>query len=318
MTTTPTIACLERDSIDAPFRAPATAHRWVEYPHSAPDEVVARLQGADIAIVNKLRLGAAQIAALPALRMVAVSATGADNVDLAACSAQGIVVSNVRGYAVDTVPEHAMTLILALRRRLLDYVADVRAGRWERSENFCFFDHPIADLAGSTLGVVGYGDLGRGVARLCEAFGMRVLRAEQRGAAQVREGYTAFEQVLAEADVLSLNCPLNASTRGLIGAAELARMKPSAILVNTSRGGLVDEAALAAALRVGRIAGAATDVLSSEPPREGNALLVPDIPNLIVTPHVAWASAQAMQRLADQVIDNIDAFLAGAPRNRLA
>lgn len=318
MTTTPTIVCLERDSIGTPFRAPATPHRWGEYPHTAPDEVVARLQGADIAIVNKLRLGGAQIAALPALRMVAVSATGADNVDLAACSAQGIVVSNVRGYAVDTVPEHAMTLILALRRRLLDYVADVRAGRWERSENFCFFDHPIADLAGSTLGVVGYGDLGRGVARLCEAFGMRVLRAEQRRAAQVREGYTAFEQVLAEADVLSLNCPLNASTRGLIGAAELARMKPSAILVNTSRGGLVDEAALAAALRAGQIAGAATDVLSSEPPREGNPLLAPDIPNLIVTPHVAWASAQAMQRLADQVIDNIDAFLAGAPRNRLA
>jgi glycerate dehydrogenase len=312
------IVCLERDAVGAQFRAPALAHRWIDYPATAQAEVVGRLTGASVAIVNKLRLGAAEIAALPALRMVAVAATGADNVDLAACRERGIVVSNVSGYAVDTVPEHTMMLILALRRRLLDYVADVRAGRWARSENFCFFDHPIGDLAGATLGIVGRGGLGQGVARLGEAFGMRVLFAEHRGAASVRAGYTAFEQVLAEADVLSLHCPLNNATRGLIGAAELARMQRSAILVNTSRGGLVDEAALAAALRAGAIAGAATDVLSAEPPRHGNALLEDDLPNLIVTPHVAWASAQAMQRLADQVIDNIEAWAGGAPRNRLA
>lgn len=312
------IVCLERDAVGAQFRAPALAHRWIDYPATAQAEAAARLAGASVAIVNKLRLGAAEIAALPELRMVAVAATGADNVDLAACRERGIVVSNVRGYAVDTVPEHTMMLILALRRRLLDYVADVRAGRWARSENFCFFDHPIGDLAGATLGIVGRGGLGQGVARLGEAFGMRVLFAEHRGAPSVRAGYTAFEQVLAAADVLSLHCPLNDATRGLIGAAELACMQRSAILVNTSRGGLVDEAALAAALRAGTIAGAATDVLSAEPPRHGSPLLEDDLPNLIVTPHVAWASAQAMQRLADQVIDNIEAWAGGAPRNRLA
>ncbi len=313
-----TIVCPERDAVGAQFRAPAIEHRWIEHPATTQAELVARLAGAQVAIINKLKLGAAEIAALPELRMIAVAATGADNIDLAACRERGIVVSNVRGYAVDTVPEHAMMLILALRRRLLDYVADVRAGRWARSENFCFFDHPIGDLAGATLGVVGRGGLGQGVARLGEAFGMRVLFAEHRGATTVREGYTAFEQVLAEADVISLHCPLKDNTRGLIGAAELARMKPTAILVNTSRGGLVDEVALAEALRAGQIAGAATDVLSTEPPRGGNPLLDADLPNLIVTPHVAWASAQAMQRLADQVIDNIEAFAAGAPRNRLA
>ncbi len=312
------IVCLERDAVGARFRAPALAHRWIDYPATAQAEMVGRLTGASVAIVNKLRLGAAEMAALPELRMVAVAATGADNVDLAACRERGIVVSNVRGYAVDTVPEHTMMLILALRRRLLDYVADVRAGRWARSENFCFFDHPIGDLAGATLGIVGRGGLGQGVARLGEAFGMRELFAEHRGAPSVRAGYTAFEQVLAAADVLSLHCPLNDATRGLIGAAELARMQRSAILVNTSRGGLVDEAALAAALRAGTIAGAATDVLSAEPPRHGSPLLEDDLPNLIVTPHVAWASAQAMQRLADQVIDNIEAWAGGAPRNRLA
>ncbi|WP_230976839.1 D-2-hydroxyacid dehydrogenase [Pseudothauera rhizosphaerae] len=312
-----TIVCLERDAVGARFRAPDLPHRWIEYPATEQADVAERLAGAQVAIINKLRLGEAELAALPDLRMVAVAATGADNIDLAACRARGIVVSNVRGYAVDSVPEHALLLMLALRRRLLDYVADVRAGRWARCENFSFFDHPIVDLAGSTLGIVGHGGLGQGVARLGTAFGMRVLLAERRGAAVPRSGHTAFDEVLAQADVLSLHCPLDDATRGLIGAAELARMRPSAILVNTSRGGLVDEAALADALRAGRLAGAATDVLSAEPPRDGNPLLAPDIPNLIVTPHVAWASAQAMQRLADQVIANIEAYAAGAPRNRL-
>ena len=312
------IVLLERDAVGASFRRPAIEHEWIDYPASTSSEVAGKLAGATVAIVNKVKLGAADIAALPQLRMVAIAATGSDNVDLAACRARGIVVSNVRGYAVNTVPEHAMLLILALRRRLFDYVADVRAGRWERSENFCFFDHPIGDLHGATLGIVGRGGLGEGLARLATAFGMRVRFAEHRGAAVVREGYTAFDAVLREADVLSLHCPLNDVTRGLIGEAELAVMKPTAILVNTSRGGLVDETALASALRERRIGGAGFDVLSQEPPRDGNPLLAPDIPNLILTPHVAWASREAMQALADQVIDNIEAFAAGAPRNRLA
>jgi glycerate dehydrogenase len=312
------IVCLERDSVGAEFRAPGVAHEWCEYPATARAQVVERLREAHVAIVNKVRLGEAEIAQLPALRMIAIAATGSDNVDLAASAARGIVVSNVRGYAVHSVPEHALMLMLALRRRLFAYTRDVAAGRWGRSENFCFFDHPIGDLHGATLGIVGRGGLGRGVARLAEAFGMRVLFAEHKGADVVRAGYTAFDTVLREADVLSLHCPLTAATRDLIGAAELAAMKPTAILVNTSRGGLVDEAALARALRDGRLGGAGVDVLSKEPPREGNVLLAADLPNLIVTPHVAWASREAMQALADQVIDNIEAFAAGAPCNRLA
>lgn len=312
------IVCLERDAVGAHFRVPSIEHEWREFAMSAQADLVARLEGADVAIVNKLRVGEAELARLPSLRMVAVAATGADNVDLTACTARGIVVSNVRGYAVNTVPEHVLMLMLALRRRLFPYAADVRGGRWERSESFCFFDHPIGDLHGATLGIVGRGGLGTGVARLAQAFGMRVLFAEHKGAATVREGYTDFDTVLREADVLSLHCPLTAQTRGLIGAVEFAAMKPTAILVNTARGGLIDETALAQALREGRLAGAGLDVLSKEPPREGNVLLAPDIPNLIITPHVAWASGEAMQALADQVIDNIEAFAAGMPRNRLA
>ena len=312
------VVCLERDAVGARFRRPGFAHEWIEYPASAQAEVVPRLAGAAIAIVNKVTLGATEIAQLPALRMIAMAATGADNIDLAACAARAIVVSNVRGYAVHTVPEHALMLMLALRRSLFDYAADVARGRWAASPNFCFFDHPIADLNGAMLGIVGRGVLGRGVARLAEAFGMSVRFAEHKGAAAVRDGYAPFDAVLREADVLTLHCPLNDATRGLIGEPELAAMKATAILINTARGDLVDEAALARALRRHQLGGAGIDVLSTEPPCDANPLLEAGIPNLIVTPHVAWASREAMQTLADQVIDNIEAFAAGAPRNRLA
>lgn len=312
------IVCLERDAVGVPFPRPALEHEWTEYPATPAAELVPRLLEADVAIVNKAKLDAEVIARLPRLKMVAIAATGADNVDLEACRARGIVVSNVRGYAVHTVPEHALMLMLALRRNLLAYTADVRNGRWARAENFCFFDHPIGDLHGATLGIIGRGGLGEGVARLASAFGMNILYAEHKGAASLRPGYTAFDQVLAQADVLSLNCPLNAATRGLIGKAELQAMKRTAVLVNTSRGGVADEQALADALRARVIAGAATDVLSAEPPRNGNPLLADDIPNLIITPHVAWASQGAMEALAAQAIGNIEAYAAGEPRNRLA
>jgi glycerate dehydrogenase len=186
---------------------------------------------------------------------------------------------------------------------------------------FCFFDHPIRDLHGATLGLVGRGSLGRGVARLAEAFGMRVLWGERKGAGQIRDGYVAFETLLAQADVVSLHCPLNDATRGMIGAAELEAMKRDAILINTGRGGLVDEAALARALKLGWIAGAGFDVLSQEPPRDGNPLLDAELlalPNFILTPHVGWASANAMQALADQLVENIEAFVRGENRNRVA
>lgn len=315
------IAYLERESIRADVRRPAFAHEWVEYPRTVPAELDARLAGVTIAIVNKLPFTAELIGRLPDLKMIAVAATGTNNVDLAACQTRGIVVSNIRGYARQTVPEHALALLMALSRNLMAYRASVQDGRWQRSDQFCFFDHPIRDLHGQTLGVIGSGDLGDGFARLAEALGMTVLKAERKGAATVRPGYAAFDRVIAESDAISLHCPLTPETRHLIGAAELAAMKPTALLINTARGGLVDEAALAAALRAGTIGGAGFDVLSEEPPKDDNPLLAPDVlalPNFILTPHVAWASAPAMQALADQLIDNIEAFAQGEPRNRVA
>jgi len=315
------IVYLERESIVADVRRPAFPHHWLEHPCTQQAEVGERLADATIAIVNKLQLDAGLIAALPALQMIAVAATGTNNVDLDACRARGIVVTNIRGYAVHTVPEHVFALLLALSRNLVAYRQSVAAGRWQRAEQFCFFDHPIRDLFGATLAIIGSGSLGSGVARLAEAFGMRVLRSERKGVATLRPGYTPFAQVLREADVISLHCPLTAATRNLIGADELQAMKRSALLLNTARGGLVDEAALLAALQQGHIAGAGFDVLSVEPPTAGNPLLTAELlalPNFLLTPHVAWASQPAMQALADQLTANLEAFARGEPQNRVA
>ena len=312
------IVFLERDSIRGEFRRPDFPHDYAEYPLTRPDELAQRVRDASIVVVNKVQLRGELLATLPKLKMVAIAATGTDNVDLAWCRAHGVVASNIRGYAVNTVPEHVIALTMALRRNLLAYRRDVQAGKWQQAPLFCFFDHPIGDLHGATLGIFGRGSLGEGVARLAEAFGMRVLWGEHKGEAKVRPGRTAFAEVLREADVISLHCPLNDATRGMIGEAELKLMKPDAVLINTARGGLVDEAALARALQEGRIGGAGFDVLSQEPPREGNPLLEIDQPNFILTPHVAWASARAMQTLLDQLTGNIEAFARGEPRNRVA
>ncbi|WP_434517106.1 D-2-hydroxyacid dehydrogenase [Dechloromonas sp. ARDL1] len=303
------------------MRRPGFAHDWVEYGKTRPEEVVVRLLGADVALINKVVLDAATIGRLPDLKMIAVAATGTNCVDLEACKARGIVVSNIRGYAVHTVPEHVMSLLLALSRNLVAWRETLIAGGWQQSGQWCLFDHPIRDLHGATLGLIGSGTLGHGVARLAEAFGMRVLLAERKGAASVRAGYTAFEEVLAQADAISLHCPLTPETRGLIGEAELRAMRPSALLINTARGGIVDEAALARALREGWIGGAGFDVLTAEPPADDHPLVDPALlalPNFLLTPHVAWSSRPAMQALADQLIDNIEAFAAGSPRNRVA
>ncbi len=311
------IVFLDRDSIQARIRAPAFAHAWQDHPATAPTQVVERLREASIAITNKVRLDATALAQLPALRLIAVCATGTDNVDLDYCRSHNIAVANIRNYAVHAVPEHVFMMILALRRNLVAYRADLREGRWQRAEQFCLFTQPIHDLHGSTLGVIGHGALGQAVAKLAAAFGMRVLVAERKGASTVRPGHTAFDTVLREADVLTLHAPLAPGTRHLIGAAELKQMKREALLINAGRGGLVDEEALAHALQTGIIAGAGIDVLSSEPPRQGNPLLDLDLPNLIVTPHVAWASGEAMQIMADQLVDNIEAFVAGRRQNRV-
>ena len=315
------IVQLEAGSLIATVRRPLGAHDWVEYEKTSPAQVVERLAGAQIAITNKVPIDAAAVYALPDLKMIAVSATGTNNVDLAACQRRGIVVANIRGYAVHTVPEHVFAMLLALSRNLFAWRETLQAGAWQRAEQFCLFNHPIRDLHGATLGLIGSGALGDGVARLGEAFGMRILRAERKGATRVRPGYTPFAQVLAEADAISLHCPLTPETQHLIDADALRAMKPSALLINTARGGIVDEAALAQALREGWIAGAGFDVLSAEPPADDHPLLATDLlalPNFMLTPHVAWSSRPAMQALADQLIDNIDAFMAGAPRNRVA
>ena len=312
------IVFLDRDSLVADLRPPAFAHHWTQHAQTSPEATLARIRAADIVIANKVRLPGDILAQAPDIKMIAVSATGTDNIDLAYCREHGIVVSNIRGYARHTVPEHAFMLMLALRRNLLGWRTDLRAGLWQKSDQFCLFTRPINDLHGSVLGLIGSGSLGQGMAHLAEAFGMRVLRAERRGATTVRDGYTAFDSVLREADVISLHIPLTHETRHLIGTREFALMKPTALLINTARGNLVDEAALVDALKRGRLAGAGFDVLETEPPSTGNPLLELDLPNFLLTPHVAWSSREAMQILADQLIDNLEAFVAGNPSNRVA
>src|SRR5215207_3275411 len=305
------IVFLERHTLRAPLRTPSFEHTMRYYDATRPEELLERLKGATVVIVNKTPLRADVLERLPDLKLIAVVATGTDNIDLKFCRARGIKVRNVRGYAGETVPEHVMMMALALSRSLLGYREDVRAGLWHRSDQFCLQTHWVRDLHGATLGIVGYGTLGRGVERLARAFGMEVLISERKGAGEVREGRTPFDEVMRRSDVVTLHVPLNEETRNLIGHGELSLMKRWAILINCARGGVVDEWALAGALRKGRIGGAGVDVLSTEPPGLGNPLLDPDLPNLIVTPHVAWAGHQAQKELADRLMDNIEDFVNG-------
>ncbi len=311
------IVFLERKTVQASFRRPDFDHEWIEYGESQAGQVLDRLSGATIVISNKLALREPDLALLPALRLIAIAATGFDCVDLAYCRAHGIAVCNVRGYAANSVSEHVLMLMLALRRNLLAYREDVRQGRWQQSKQFCLYTHALHDLRGSTLGIVGFGAIGRSVARLAESIGMRVLIAERKNRNVIREGRTSFEETLRESDVVTLHCPLTDENRDLFGNAEFEMMKRNALLINTARGALVDERALIEALQDRLIAGAAVDALREEPPREGNPLLELDLPNFMVTPHVAWASDEAMQTLADQVIDNLEAFVRGEPHNLL-
>lgn len=309
------IVFLDRASLPVPVRSPAVAHHWHEFAATASAEVLARCEAADIVISNKVPLNAATIAALPRLQLIAVAATGVNHIDLPTAKQRGIPVCNIQGYADTSVPEHALMLMLALLRNLPAYQQDMAAGSWQQSPHFCHFGARIRDLHGRTLLVIGAGSLGQGTATLARAFGMRVLFAERKQASTVRAGYVDFQAGLRQADVVSLHCPLQADTRNLLGAAELALMKPDAVLINTARGGLVDEVALLAALRTGQLGAAGLDVLHEEPPRQGNPLLDAGLANLIVTPHVGWASFEAMSRLAEQLMGNIEAWAAGTPRN---
>ena len=309
------IVFLERNTFNVPFRTPTFDHEWIDYGETTPEQAAERLATATIAICNKVQLRAEALSQLPKLRLIAVAATGTDNVDVAYCRSHNIAVCNTRGYAVNSLPEHALMLMLALRRNLIAYRADIQAGRWHEARQFCLLDHPIGDLKGTTLGIVGFGTLGRSMAQVGRAIGMEVIVAERKNATVIRADRVSFTDMLRLSDVISLHCPLTEETKNLIGADELQQIKPNAILINTARGGLIDDQALVDALQSGRLAGAGIDVLRNEPPREGNQLLDADLPNLIVTPHNAWASRQAMQTLADQLIDNLEAYMRGEPRN---
>jgi glycerate dehydrogenase len=311
------IVFLERATITAPIREPRFPHDWTSFETTRSSEIVDRLQNATIAIVNKLPLRAADLAQLPHLKLIAVAATGVDNIDLDYCRQHNIAVCNVRHYATRSLPEHVLMLMLALRRNLFNYREVVNRGEWQKAEQFCLLDHPIRDLFGARLGIVGYGTLGKAVGQLARAIGMEVSVAERKQAATVRENRVSFNDVLRQSDILSLHCPLNHETRNLIAEPELRSMKRESLLINTARGGLVNEEDLLKALRENVIAGAAVDVFSSEPPRGGNVLLTSSLPNLIITPHIAWASDQAVKLLADQLIHNLEAFVNSESRNRV-
>ncbi|MCY1393373.1 Glycerate dehydrogenase [compost metagenome] len=283
------------------------------YPSTTPQQVRERLQGASAVISNKVMLDGETLAACPHLKLILVAATGTNNVDLNAARAQGICVSNCQGYGTPSVAQHTLTLLLALATRLPDYQKAVAQGHWQRSSQFCLLDFPIVELEGKTLGLLGHGELGSAVGRLAEALGMRVLLGQLPGRPE-REDRLPLDELLPQVDALTLHCPLNEHTRHMIGAAQLSLLKPGAFVVNTARGGLIDEQALADALRSGHLGGAATDVLSVEPPVSGNPLLAADIPRLIVTPHSAWGAREARQRIVSQLTENAQAFFAGAPR----
>jgi glycerate dehydrogenase len=307
------IVFLDRATLAVPLRTPGFPHDYRDYAATTAAQAAERLAGATIAIINKVPLSAATLARLPDLKLIALAATGSDCVDKDYCRAHGITVCNIRDYATDSVPEHVLALIFALRRSLTAYDRDLRRGKWQTVDQFCYFDHPIRDIAGSVLGIVGYGTLGRALADRARALGMEVIATGSKPG----PGLVELEELLRRSDIVSLHCPLTDATRRMINANSLALMKPDAILINTARGALIDEPALAEALRTGKIGGAGIDVLSEEPPRNGNILLDLDLPNLIVTPHIAWASEPAQQRLAEQLVDNLEAFAAGKPRNGL-
>ncbi len=309
------LASLDLGDLDR-ARLLASCDHWDLHDQTHLSQRLQRLAAAEVAVSNKVVLDRELLTQCPELRLIVVAATGTNNVDLQAAAELGIAVTNVTGYATPSVVQHVFALILALTTRLPDYQAAVRAGAWPRSEQFCLLDYPIRELAGLTLGIVGHGELGRGVAGVARAFGMEVLLAQRPGGPP-QAGRWPLSELLPRVDVLSLHCPLTPATRHLIGPAELALMRTDALLINTARGGIVDEQALAEVLRSGAIGGAGVDVLSLEPPRDGNPLLAPGIPNLILTPHIAWASRQSRQRLLDEVAANITAFQRGEGRNRL-
>lgn len=280
-------------------------------------EVAARIQKAQFVLTNKIRLTDELLERCSELRFIGLTATGTDNVDLVAAKRHAIAVCNIRAYCNQSVAEHVFACLLNLTHSIRQYTRDVRAGEWQKSEDFCLLTHPVRELSAMTLGIVGYGELGKVVADTGASFGMDVIVSTRPGSREVKDGRVSFDELLSRSDVISLHCPLNNDTRRLFGANEFAKMKYDAILINTARGGLVDSAALAAALRDGKIAAAAVDVLPKEPPVQGDPLLDYVGDNLLVTPHIAWATNEARQAAVDQLTANIAAYLEGGERNRV-
>ena len=308
------IVFLDSTGIPASHRIPSFSfpHQLTEYAHTAAEQVLERAKDADIIITSKVILNHEILSQLPKLKLIAVTATGTNNIDLVAAKVLGITVKNVTGYSSVTVPEHVIGMIYALKHRLIDYHRDqLLTERWATCGQFCYVDYPISDVQGSTLGIIGRGCIGNEVARLAQAVGMRVIFAEHQHATTIREGYTAFDEVLNQADVISLHCPLTPQTEQLINAKTLALMKPKACLINTGRGGLINEADLLQALQSGKLAGAALDVLVKEPPATDDVLWLAakTQPNLLITPHVAWASDSALTTLVNKVAQNIEEFV---------
>jgi glycerate dehydrogenase len=309
------IVVLDRDTlVNRPFDFDFP-HTLSSYGTTEAHETLARIRGADIVITNKVVISAQAFAENPQLKLVAVTATGVNNVDVEAAKQNGTAVCNIRAYGNESVAEHAFMMMITLMRNLPAYQRDVAAGLWENSPFFCHLGAPMRDLNGKTLAIFGRGNIGKTLATYAQAFKMNVVFAEHKHAQSIRDGYVSFDEAIRSADVVSLNCPLTPQTANMIGKAELQQMKPGAILINCGRGGLVDEAALVAALKYGQIGGAGFDVLTQEPPRDGNPLLKARLPNLIITPHIAWASQEAANRLFDILLDNINRFVAGNPQN---
>ena len=309
------IVVLDRDTlVNRPFEFDFP-HTLSSYGTTEAHETLARIRGADIIITNKVVISAEHIAANPQLKLIALAATGVNNVDVEAAKQNGTAVCNIRAYGNESVAEHAFMMMITLMRNLPAYQRDVAAGLWENSPFFCHLGAPMRDLNGKTLAIFGRGNIGQTLATYAQAFKMKVVFVEHKHAETVRDGYVSFDEAVRTADALSLHCPLTPETANMIGEAELQQMKPGAILINCGRGGLVDEAALVAALKYGQIGGAGFDVLTQEPPRDGNPLLKARLPNLIVTPHIAWASQEAANRLFDILVDNINRFVAGNPQN---
>ncbi|OOF59390.1 2-hydroxyacid dehydrogenase [Rodentibacter myodis] len=295
-----------------PIPRPNFAHEWIEYEHTSAQQTIERAKDAEIVITSKVVFDRNTLEQLPKLKLIAITATGTNNVDLVAAKELGVAVKNVTGYSGVTVPEHVLGLIFSLKHSLAGWLCDQTMAKWADCPQFCYFDYPITDVRGATLGVFGKGCLGTEVGRLAEAIGMKVLYAEHKDATTCREGYTPFADVLKQADIVTLHCPLTETTKNLINSETLSQMKKGAFLINTGRGPLVDENALLEALKSGHLAGAALDVMSKEPPEKDNALILAakTMPNLIITPHIAWASDSAVTTLVQKVTQNMEEFVA--------